>query len=638
MKHKIAVFTNGFSNEFIELVLTGLQKKAAVDGTDIFVFLTFCSQIDNDLQNKCQLNIFHLPNPDEFDGAIVLANTYNSLAEQERVCACFQRAGVPMLSLEVKIPDMSCIYSENYEGIRDLTIHLIEKHNAKTFMYVNGVAENVENLERKRALTETLAHYGRELNVELEGDFSYYNSYLRMKKYLDDGNKPTDAIVCANDLTALGICNCLHEHGYRVPEDVKVTGFDKINAGQYTSPILASVSRGWESFGEIAYDKLMYQIENPTVRFSEVYKSYFVPSESCGCEPSEESKEYKYNKIQNLYQDNLHSDMIEIFFQRLQLSLSRADSKEDFYNKGMKPNRELPIIGNNYCICTEPAFFEIEDDVYASRIRGYSPQMDVLYENKNGEKLPLRTFDSKELYPGYKHVKGESNTYIFAPLNHMDFIIGYVAIKNSPGIVYTQKLRSWIMSMNAVLFGMRQYIFAQKANRELKKIYMTDALTGLYNRTGCNQVLYEFIKDQKAAGKKSILAFADIDRMKTINDLQGHLNGDLAIKATADAFQKYAPSDWLFGRYGGDEFIAVGTCLNPDSIPLEIQAITNSMADYFESLNLTFTLHASIGYTVIEPDDEDQIEDYIQRADKSMYKEKEKIHKILDSTKLRKNK
>ena len=70
MKHKIAVFTNGFSNEFIELVLTGLQKKAAVDGTDIFVFLTFCSQIDNDLQNKCQLNIFHLPNPDEFDGAL----------------------------------------------------------------------------------------------------------------------------------------------------------------------------------------------------------------------------------------------------------------------------------------------------------------------------------------------------------------------------------------------------------------------------------------------------------------------------------------------------------------------------------------------------------------------------------------
>ena len=258
--------------------------------------------------------------------------------------------------------------------------------------------------------------------------------------------------------------------------------------------------------------------------------------------------------------------------------------------------------------------------------------MDVLFEKRNGISITPYIFSSKELYPGYSHKKGESNHYIFAPLNHNEYIIGYVAIKNDEELLFNQRLRTWIINMNAILFNMRRYIFANRNNIRLNEIYMTDALTGIYNRTGCENILYNYVKEQKANNKISILAFADIDRMKTINDVYGHLNGDLAIKATADAFQKFSPKGWIFGRYGGDEFIAVGTCDNPNSIDAEIKNIVNSMFDYFSTLNLSFKLHASIGYTIISPDEEGTIEDYIKRADESMYAEKERIHKIMDST------
>ena len=135
MNNKIAVFANGFSNEFIEYVVTGMQKRAKVDGVDLFVFTSYCSLISPDLQNKCQLNLFHLPDPNDFDGAVMLTNTYNFPDEQERVCARFQRAGVPMISLEVEVPNMSCIKSENYKGVRALAQHLIEHHKAKKIIY-----------------------------------------------------------------------------------------------------------------------------------------------------------------------------------------------------------------------------------------------------------------------------------------------------------------------------------------------------------------------------------------------------------------------------------------------------------------------------------------------------------------------
>ena len=55
------------------------------------------------------------------------------------------------------------------------------------------------------------------------------------------------------------------------------------------------------------------------------------------------------------------------------------------------------------------------------------------------------------------------------------------------------------------------------------------------------------------------------------------------------------------------------------------------MSNEFDSLNIPFMLHASIGYSIIEPEDEGTIEDYISTADKSMYDAKEKIHKLMDS-------
>ena len=631
MNKRIAVFTNGYSNEFIEHVVTGLQKKAQEDSVDIFVFVTYCAANDHELQNKCQLNLFHLPDPKDFDGAVMLTNTFNIPDEQERVCARFQRAGVPMISLEVDVPDMSCIKSENYKGVRELATHLIEHHHAKTIIYVNGVQGNEENTIRRQALVDVLAEHDNTLLAEFQCDYGFYTAYLQMNAYLDAGNKLPDAIVCANDNMALGIDSALNERGFRIPEDVLLTGFDMTNIGQHTFPILATVSRGWETLGELAYDKLKYQISHPEERFTEECSSHYIPSESCGCPATEEAVNNRFDAVRNTYYFLLKQDMMDIFFRRMQIPLSMATRKEDFVEKGMQDNPDLPTLGPDYCLCTEPIFFDLDDEQYPQRIRGYSSNMDILHELRNGKRITMRSFDSKELYPDYVHEEGKSNLYIFAPLNYMHFIIGYVAIKNSPELLYNISLGKFCMSMNAQLFSMRRHIFAKRDNDELKKIYMTDALTGIYNRTGCRKVLYEYISSRKAAGLKSMLVFADIDRMKTINDVYGHLNGDFAIKATAEAFKTHSPKEWLFGRYGGDEFIAVGPCPETETIEELIRQISEAMSNDFKALNLAFILHASIGYAIIEPGDDETIEEYIDRADKYMYSEKEKYHQYIDS-------
>ena len=213
--------------------------------------------------------------------------------------------------------------------------------------------------------------------------------------------------------------------------------------------------------------------------------------------------------------------------------------------------------------------------------------MDILYELRDGEKLSLQHFDSRELYPGYKHEEGKSNLYIFAPMNYLNYIIGYVAIKNAPGLLYNIDLSKFINNMNAQLFSMRRHIFSQRANNELKRIYMKDALTGMYNRTGCENVLYEYISELKEKGEKAILVFADIDRMKTINDQYGHLNGDIVLKRLGQIISKETTNEIKAYRYGGEEFIIL---VEKPVLPY-IKAISQRIRRHMEEQEWEYYLH-----------------------------------------------
>lgn len=631
MKNKrIAVFANGWSNEYLKNVIEGIHHGAKKDGVDVFVFMTYILPGNGPLQFKSQQNIFHLPKPEDFDGAIMLTNTFNIPDERERVCALFQRSGVPMVTTEVKVPGMAFIGSDNYHGVCDMVNHLIEKHNVKNIVYVAGVKGNPECAIRKKAVEDSLHAHGLELMDTLQADFSFMWARYLIETWMNEAKPLPDAFVCANDHMALGVSWTLHQRGVDVPKDVIVTGFDNISQNQLAFPIISTVSKCVDKLGEQAYAELKRQMQKPDPKVEKEYPSMFLPAESCGCKLSKEAKNRRLEKVRNIYMDGTFNEIIDNFCRGLSVAAAKVETKEEFNEIVGKMFSPMNFLSKDFWICTEPAFFELDDEKYPRRIRGYSKKMDVILEIRNNVPIPPYTFHSKEIVPGYRKVPGESNLYILAPLNDADFTIGYIVLKNSPEAVYNLSLNKWLSNMDAMFITMRQYIFAQIANRKLKEVYMTDFLTGMYNRTGCERVLFSFIETAKKEGRTSVLLFSDIDCMKKINDGYGHLNGDIAIKATADAMRKSLPEGWLFGRYGGDEFVAVGEIPDEKLIMMQKENLAKSMKAYIADANLSFRLSASVGFTVIHPEDEGTIDDFIRYADESMYAEKEKAHKRIE--------
>ncbi len=624
---KIAILANGWSTDYLEQVVEGVKKEAAKDDVDIFVFMTYINWGEPEMQGKCQLNIFHLPNPHDFDGAIVLANTFNLPCESERILNLFQKSGIPMVSTEVQLPNMACIGTDNVTGMRELAEHLVKKHNVKKIVYVSGIAGNEECAIRKKTLVDVLEEHGLKLVDEVRGDFSFYNAARKIADWLNAGNPLPEAFVCANDHMALGIISELHKMGIEVPDDVFVTGFDYIKEARISLPLVSTVSRLWDKLGGYAYKELMNQIKNSDPTVNRVYGTTFIASESCNCSSDTSSIEMRHEKFRIQRNEQAYMDMQDVMLQNLRFALSNLETKEEFNDICTRVMGPQDFFGKDFCICVNPWIFN-EEDKHPKRIRGYHKEMDILYEKKNGISRPLRSFKSKELYPDYKKVDGESNVYVFLPLNHLNMVIGYVALKNSEKIIYGMGLRRLQADMNPTFLFIKQYIHAQQNNRKLRDIYMTDFLTGMYNRTGCETDIYSYIENSKKKKNTIVLLFADINYMKYINDIYGHLNGDTAIKATAEAMREALSEGWLFGRYGGDEFIAVGHCDDQDVETLR-QEISDSIRESIESMKLSFPLSVSVGCCIINPNDNGTIDDYIRIADDSMYEEKEKAHERL---------
>ncbi len=104
-----------------------------------------------------------------------------------------------------------------------------------------------------------------------------------------------------------------------------------------------------------------------------------------------------------------------------------------------------------------------------------------------------------------------------------------------------------------LLTGLTAALLILDENRqELRKLALTDALTGIYNRHGFDKHVTVYMKQYPE--KHCVGVQFDIDDFKLINDIYGHASGDKALQILAESMRKFFPEHAVLGRNGGDEF------------------------------------------------------------------------------------
>ena len=156
----------------------------------------------------------------------------------------------------------------------------------------------------------------------------------------------------------------------------------------------------------------------------------------------------------------------------------------------------------------------------------------------------------------------------------------------------------------------------------LQSLSLIDELTGLYNRHGFQTLIEQQLKIAQRTQQGLLLALADLDGLKKINDTFGHQEGDRALVAVADVLRTTFRSSDILGRFGGDEFIALAVAAARDSGKIIANRLQSHLADRNAKDPRPYQLSCSLGVALFDPKTPTSIEDLIGEADMALYEQK----------------
>lgn len=154
---------------------------------------------------------------------------------------------------------------------------------------------------------------------------------------------------------------------------------------------------------------------------------------------------------------------------------------------------------------------------------------------------------------------------------------------------------------------------------ELKRMAVTDGLTGLYNHQYSHDLLEEMIVSSQDVDSNITVILLDIDNFKRINDSFGHQVGDNILKEVAQIMQTQIRAGDFVGRYGGEEFLVVlRDCPLESGITIGERMRQRIELEDFDQIDYSVTMSGGLCSWEGE-----SVKELIKRVDKLLYKAKE---------------
>jgi LacI family transcriptional regulator len=170
---------------------------------------------------------------------------------------------VPLVFVDVG-PDVRGVSNIriNYQhGIREAVRHLVALNHSR-IAFISGPLHLKSAMARKEAFENALQELGRKVlpGLLVTGDHKTEGGMRALTELMAARNPPT-AVMCSNDMTAIGVMREAYELGIVIPRDLSVVGFDDIRLAEFTTPPLTTVQMPQKMLAEYAFTALINEIE-----------------------------------------------------------------------------------------------------------------------------------------------------------------------------------------------------------------------------------------------------------------------------------------------------------------------------------------------------------------------------------------
>lgn len=628
-RKRIAILTSGWSIAYIQTVLKGIKSVTDTANIDVYLFVCYKFRDQLHIENTTGYKIFSIINYKDFDGVIILGNIFedkNSLAEEVKR---IKKAGTPAISILKKIEGIDYIGTNDTPGFKDLLDHTRKVHHCSDYAYIGGPDNAPECTKRLTVFKEFLKENNltlKENRLVLNGDYTPSFGEKAAREILKDTNNIPEIIVCINDYTALSVIAVAKEKGLRVPEDIKIIGYDDIDYAKKAVPSISTCDGQSFNLGRHAALSVL-KLTVPKLT-SPYYPSSMVIRQSCGCSSNineEQSSFFLESFFSNDEAERFNSQMRHME----DLFLLNSDGNDLIRELSNFFHERHYFEGSTFSMQLKKDYVEAfvnHDFEYKSGTQIDKEIMSVV-QIVNDEKLEPCVFKTRDIIP--PALKDENPAfYVVFPLVTLDSLIGYIVSKNTTKLLEYKRAYQWVRNLCNHFENFKQKCSYKILSEKYLELSTLDALSGTLNRFGYITHAYKLFDENREKGKNTVICFIDINSMKIINDQFGHLQGDFAIKTVANSIINQLPEGWIAVRYGGDEFVVIGSDEMTSGEEFCV-SFTNDLQINCDSLKLPYKLSASCGTKTFEPTTTETLDHAVSKVDALMYRNKKAFHKTL---------
>ena len=246
----LGVIVNRIDDPFFSEILQGIEDVLQEAGYSLFVAAS------NRDPNR-EKSIVQSMRERQVDGVIVCTTQFGDEHRSQ-----LERFGFPIVAIgNLEGADYKwLVYHDDFYGTVQITKYLIELGHRKIAYLGNSRAERTTQGRLNSYMQEMKA-----ANLTIPDDYIYHCPNGRPEggeigaKHCVDLVDPPTAIICFNDMMAIGVLKALRETGMHVPRDCSVVGFDDIPIAAYTYPSLTTLEQPKYQLGYEAA-KMMYKV------------------------------------------------------------------------------------------------------------------------------------------------------------------------------------------------------------------------------------------------------------------------------------------------------------------------------------------------------------------------------------------
>jgi DNA-binding LacI/PurR family transcriptional regulator len=246
----VAVLISNLTNLYYPEVLAEITRRLSDRGIRVLLFtLPAESEVDATLDQVWRYRV---------DGAIVAARLSTAQLRD------FARHHVPLVLYNrfaegEPVPSVCC---DSAGGERQLVDRLVESGH-RHFGIIAGPEDSYVSGERVRGAEQRLRELGHD-SITVSGAFDYESGGTGLRALIEKTGGKLDALICANDLMAIGAIDCARVHlGIRVPDALSIVGFDGVAPASWESYRLSTIRQPVRRMTEAAVAMLMERIEQP---------------------------------------------------------------------------------------------------------------------------------------------------------------------------------------------------------------------------------------------------------------------------------------------------------------------------------------------------------------------------------------